>query len=110
TVALDTAARPLYPALRPPDHLTRPGGARWCGLRWEAVMNLDVNTRHQSTRRAYLATAATFVGSSALAAACGVSGGERPATSAEPKTIVYYTKWTSGARAEVIKQALAEWS
>ena len=73
-------------------------------------MNVDVNAGRRSTRRAYLAAAAALVGGSALAAACGASGGEQPAPSAGPKTIVYYTKWISGARAEVIKQALAEWA
>src|SRR5262245_35062772 len=82
-------------------------------LRREARMNLDVidaNTTQRSTRRAYLAASAGLAGSSALVAACGASGSEQPAPSAGPKTIVYYTKWISGARQEVIKQSLAEWT
>ena len=70
-------------------------------------------THRVMTRRAHTAAVAALAGCgvTGLAAACGVPGGEQPASSSTaPKTILYYTKWISGARAEVIKQSLAEWT
>jgi multiple sugar transport system substrate-binding protein len=70
------------------------------------------SSRHGLSRRRLASALAATAGaaSGTLAAACGAPGGEQPTTSTAPKTVVYYTKWISGARAEVIKQALAEWA
>ena len=65
-----------------------------------------------ATRRCLMANTAPMVGGAAvlLAAACGLSGAEKPSVTQQPKTIVFDSDWATGPLGSIMDQSLQEWS